>query len=285
MRSALWGTALCALGLLFGGAAAGCAESHLAQERIVLCPATVSEGFAWSGVIGLPGAATPNACLSVYADDRRVGSARATAEGSFAFAFPTRGDPAGRRFRLVLGEEALPLSITSGTAARIDYDPGTTPLTAERGWMSFDGRLTSTPDSSPIREAWMLNWSEARSAPIEPTPSLDRDFMARVIGERQDRGTVVSRHEHGEAGGCWWPGGGGGWARCSEASREAGLCGGGGPPPPCTTPRGCEEIEVEERSSGAPREPEQSFEVPVGEDGGPPEPDAGPPPLPDGGPS
>ena len=257
---------------------AGCSASH-ESPTVEVCPTLVVGEASWVGIFVAPGQTEPDACVSAHVDGRRVAQTRATFEGSFAMRFAARGDQRDRPFELRLPNRAMRVVAGGDTEATIAYDPNTLPLVERpNGFVRFSGWLAPEPDATPIATAWMLNWTRGQVVELVESPELERPFEARVRGGWLDEAGVASRHASGGVGGCWWPGGGGGTVACPDDARTSGVCSEPGDCR-CTGRRGCDPLDVDERSSGTPP-PELSDSIPVRDDRPVPT-DAGPP---DGGP-
>jgi hypothetical protein len=259
------------------GSSLGCAPTHTAPDGVICCPLVHMRGGAgtvtYGGIAGL-GRFERDTCLELFHDGTRLAHTDAIEGGQFAlqFVIPGRLDaltlelhatPAGRP------TERLGVSLTAESGARITYVRGTTPLVAtDSGRLRFRGTLDGAPFER-ILAAWVINWTTGNVEPIVPPPETDVAFDAFVPGGPFDYAAPASLHD-GRAGGCWWPRGGGGRAPpCTIEMLEAGTC--FGVVPPCTTPRGCEPIDVDERTSDTP-DPRTDDTIVTGP---PPGPDAG----------
>lgn len=239
---------------------AGCAPAHSAPTDLVCCPLLRVRGPAgevtYGGLAGLARYG-PDTCIELFHDSTRLAHTHTTVGGQFALQFAHRGVLHGATLELRAtppGEstERIGVVLTEDSGALISYRSDTTPLVASGSRLLFRGTLDGAP-FDPILSAWMINWTTGNVQPIVPTPVTDRAFEAVVVGGPLDYASPASLHE-GVAGGCWWPRGRGGRAPvCTLEMFEDDTC--RGTLPPCTTPRGCEPIDVDERTSGT-RPPE-----------------------------
>lgn len=255
--------------------ALGCADARTIEPPVAYCPVLERDGFRWNGVLGMPGAARPGACVSVYRGTRRVAVGNAGPRGAFALQFVGGGPRLGRssgNHTLEIAGERFVLEDAEPPEAVIGYEPNSLPLVERpRGVVLFEGELESTSRATTITRAWMYAVDEGVVEELVPPPTLDSPFEARISGGRGHHASVASEHESGGAGGCWWPGGGAGITRCSDEVRARTGC--VGESAPCEGLRGCAIIEVEERRSGAP-DPEQMRRIEA-QDPRPTPPDAG----------
>ncbi len=199
-----------------------------APPPLASCPSLVRGGWQWVGVVGPQGTVAPFERVELRDADGPLlyGATYASALGSFALR-GARPDTTSQPLELVT-ESGRRFSIRPGpTEALIDYDPATFAVLEEPlGTMTFHGWLASTPRSTPIERAWVVNWATGNVESIEPTPALDVTVQgASVAGGLGDCLAVFSEHRSGGTGGCWWARPGGCVCRrCTAEELAAGTC-------------------------------------------------------------